>query len=440
MAVNKLTSDLKKKLIQQSLQRQMKKVDADTKKPIRSLGQAEIPEKFYRFDQHPGCIQMNIMNKGAEQLGVESPFFRVHEGVAGALSVIDGNEIINFASYNYLGLTGHPKVNKAAKKAVDQYGTSVSASRIVSGERPVHQQLEQALADFYDVDDAVVFVSGHATNVSTIGYLFGPKDLIIHDEFIHNSSIVGSQLSGAKRLSFSHNDMASLEQLLKDNRQQFERVLIIVEGLYSMDGDFPDLIKLVELKKRYKTFLMVDEAHSFGVLGDTGKGLREEFNVASTDVDIWMGTLSKTLSGCGGYIAGESALVENLRHLAPGFLYSVGIPAPVAAAATASLEIIKAEPERIQKLHQISEYFITSAQQLGLDIGKSQGTAIIPVILGSSLKAASISSELFKQGINVQPILYPAVPEKSARLRFFLCCDHTEQQVDQTLELLSKLI
>ena len=440
MTVKKLTSDLKKKLIQQSLQRQLKKVDSDVQKPARSLGQADISDKYCRFDQHPGYLQLKIMDKGAEQLGVESPFFRVHEGTAGATSLINGVEMVNYASYNYLGLSGHPKVNQAAKEAIDTYGTSVSASRIVSGERPVHQQLEKALADFYEVDDAVVFVSGHATNVSTIGYLFGPKDLIIHDEFIHNSSIVGSQLSGAKRLSFTHNDMTSLEQLLKDNRQQFERVLIIVEGLYSMDGDFPDLTKLVDLKKRYKTFLMVDEAHSFGVLGKTGRGLREEFNVTSTDVDIWMGTLSKTLSGCGGYIAGESALVENLRHLAPGFLYSVGIPAPVAAAATASLEIIQAEPDRIEKLRVISEYFIAKAKQLGLDIGESQGIAIIPVILGSSVKAASISSELFKQGINVQPILYPAVPEKSARLRFFLCCEHTQEQIDATLSKLAAIL
>ena len=438
MAVNKLTNDLKQKLIQQSLKRQLKKVDNEADQPVRSLGQADIPDKFYRFDKHPGFLQMEIMSKGAEKLGVESPFFRTHEGTAGATSIINGVEMINYASYNYLGLSGHPAVNAAAHNAIDQYGTSVSASRIVSGERPVHQQLEQNLAEFYGVEDAVVFVSGHATNVSTIGYLFGSRDLIIHDEYIHNSSIVGAQLSGAKRLSFSHNDMTSLEQVLKENRQQFERVLIIVEGLYSMDGDYPDLKKLVELKKQYKTFLMVDEAHSLGVLGETGRGLSEQFDVNTRDVDIWMGTLSKTLSGCGGYIAGESALVENLRHLAPGFLYSVGIPAPIAAAAVASLELIRNEPQRIERLKQISDYFVTKAKAANLDIGECDGIAIIPVILGSSVKAAQISSELFAQGINVQPILYPAVPEKSARLRFFLSCEHTTEQVDHTLELLQQ--
>lgn len=440
MAVKKLTSELKQKLIQQSLHRKLKNAAADADKPVASLSETAIPDKFCRFDQHPGYIQMQIMNKGAEQLGVESPFFRVHEGLAGPTTVIDGRELINFASYNYLGLSGHPEINRAASQAIEQYGTSVSASRIVSGERPVHRQLEQALANTYEVDDAVVFVSGHATNVSTLGYLFGAKDLIIHDEYIHNSSIVGAQLSGAKRLAFPHNDLDSLERLLRENRHQFERVIIVVEGLYSMDGDFPDLNRLVQLKQQYRVFLMVDEAHSFGVLGKTGNGLRETFNVAATDVDIWMGTLSKTLSGCGGYIAGESALVENLRHLAPGFLYSVGIPAPTAAAALKSLEIMTREPERVTKLQSISAYFITKARQLKLNTGDSEGFAIIPVILGSSVKAATLSSELFKQGINVQPILYPAVPEKSARLRFFLSCEHTRKQVDTTLNTLTALL
>lgn len=440
MAVKKLTSDLKQKLIQQSLHRKLKNSAAEADKPVASLNGSAIPDKFCRFDQHPGYTQMQIMNKGADQLGVESPFFRIHEGLAGATTTIEGRELVNFASYNYLNLSGHPEINQAACQAIEQYGTSVSASRIVSGERPIHRQLEQALANTYGVDDAVVFVSGHATNVSTLGYLFGAKDLIIHDEYIHNSSIVGAQLSGARRLAFPHNNLDALERLLQENRHQFERVIIVVEGLYSMDGDFPDLNRLVQLKQQYRVFLMVDEAHSFGVLGKTGKGLRETFNVAASDVDIWMGTLSKTLSGCGGYIAGESALVENLRYLAPGFLYSVGIPAPVAAAALKSLEIMAREPERVVRLRSISEYFIAKARKLKLNTGDSEGIAIIPVILGSSVKAATLSSALFKQGINVQPILYPAVPEKSARLRFFLSCEHTPEQVDTTLDKLAALL
>jgi len=440
MSANKLSNSLKQKLIAQSLLRKMKKIDGETIKPLKSQTGSTVTDKFSRFDQHPGFLQLKIMENGSEQLGIESPFFKVHQGLAGATTQIGEQTLINFASYNYLNLNGHPEVNAAAKAAIDQYGTSVSASRIVSGERPLHRELEQAIAQCYKVDDAITFVSGHATNVSTIGHLFGAKDLIVHDEYTHNSAVVGAQLAGAKRLPFAHNDLEALDEVLSDNRHKFERVLIVVEGLYSMDGDCPDLIKLVALKRKHQVFLMVDEAHSFGVFGENGKGLSEEYAVAGTDVDIWMGTLSKTLSGCGGFIAGESALIENLRHFAPGFLYSVGLSAPIAAAAITSLKIMLREPQRIAKLKAISQYFMQSAKAQGLDTGESIGLAVIPVIVGSSVKAAGLSSELFKMGINVQPILYPAVPEKSARLRFFLSCEHTPAQIDETLCKLKKAL
>ena len=441
MSSQNLSQNIKDKLIQKTLQHKLKKAE-NSGNGIASLLKSTTSKqaKANRFDQHPGYQQMQIIKNGAASLGIESPFFRTHEGVAGATSVINGKEVINYASYNYLGLSGHPKVNQAAVDAIEQYGTSVSASRIVSGERPIHQALEAKLAHMYEVDDALAFVSGHATNVTTIGYLFGAKDLIIHDEYIHNSSIVGAQLSGAKRLSFPHNDLDALEALLAEKRHQFERVLIVVEGLYSMDGDHPDLARLVEIKQQHYAFLMVDEAHSFGILGDSGKGLRELYQVAGKDVDIWMGTLSKTMSGCGGYIAGESALIEHLRYMAPGFLYSVGMPAPIAAAALASLEVMEQEPERIHQLMHISKYFLDTAKSLGFNTGESTGIAVIPIILGSSVTAAKASAALFEKGINVQPILYPAVPEQSARLRFFLSCEHTEAQVRETLVLLKTLI
>lgn len=437
----KLSDSLKNKLIQKTLEHKLKRAEASPSALSHLLSGADARKKvFTRFDEHPVYKKMTIMRDGADSLGVSSPFFRVHEGTAGATSQINGQTVINFASYNYLDLSGNPAVNRAAKEAIDQYGTSVSASRIVSGERPIHQALENAIATAYQVEDALVFVSGHATNVSTIGYLFTAKDLIIHDEYIHNSSIVGSQLSGAKRLSFSHNNLEALEQLLKEHRHQFERVLIVVEGLYSMDGDCPNLPHLIALKQKYHALLMVDEAHSFGVMGQHGLGLREHFQINSQDVDIWMGTLSKTLSGCGGYIAGSHALVQMLRYLAPGFLYSVGIPAPIAAASLAALSLMQAEPERVEKLHTISQQFLNTAKELGFNTGHSIGIAIIPIILGSSLKAAKASEMLLAQGINVQPILYPAVPEQSARLRFFLSCNHTNEQVHSTLTQLKDVV
>ncbi len=438
-----LSAQIKDKLIQQTLERRLRQagepLTADFPRHT-TLGARDIPEAFTRFDLHPGYQQLRIVNDGAERLGIRSPFFKQHEGSAGATTQVEGRQLINFGSYNYLGMSGDPVVNAAAKDAIDRYGTSVSASRIVSGERPIHREFERALAELYGVDDAITFVSGHATNVTTIGYLFGPKDLILHDALIHNSTLQGIQLSGAKRLSFPHNDWAALDALLKDQRRQFERVLIVVEGIYSMDGDYPDLPNFVEVKRRHRAFLMVDEAHSLGVMGRSGFGIREHFGMAGGDVDIWMGTLSKALAGCGGYIAGETALVEHLKFMVPGFLYSVGISPPVAAASLAALRCMQREPERVHALQARGAFFLQQAKAADIDTGLSSGLAVIPAIAGSSLRAVRLSEALYHRGINVQPILYPAVPEKSARLRFFMSHAHTESQISETVSALAEEI
>jgi 8-amino-7-oxononanoate synthase len=435
-----LTAQLKEKLIQQSLARRLRQ-SSETPAPARFLNEAaaslEIPEQYYRFAQHPGYQQLRIIADGAARLGIGSPFFKQHDGTAGARTQIGGREYLNFSSYNYLGMSGHPAIAAAAKAAIDRYGTSVSASRPVSGERPVHRELERALADAYGTDDAIVFVSGHATNVTTIGYLFGPRDLVVHDELIHNCTLQGIQLSGARRLPFAHNDWAALETLLSRQRRQFERVLIVVEGIYSMDGDYPDLPRFIDIKRRHRAFLMIDEAHSFGVMGRTGLGIREHFSLAGGDVDIWMGTLSKALAGCGGYIAGETALVEHLKFLAPGFLYSVGMPPPVAAASLAALQCLRQEPWRVAALCDRGALFLELARAAGIDTGSSAGLAVIPCIVGSSTRAARLSAALFERGINVQPILYPAVPEKLARLRFFMSCEHSEADIHETVGALA---
>ncbi len=389
----------------------------------------QVPKEHTRFELFPAYKKIQIARLGADKMRLENPFFRVHEGVAGATTQIDGRSFVNFASYNYLGLAGHPRVNRAAKEAIDHYGTSASASRLVAGERPVQRQLEEALAELYGVDDCLVFVSGHATNVSTIGHLFGARDLIVHDSLIHNSILEGARLSGATRRSFPHNDLQALDALLSEIRGRFERVLIVVEGLYSMDGDMADLPALVAIKRRHKAFLMVDEAHSLGVLGETGRGLHEHHGIDGREVDIWMGTLSKTLAGCGGFIAGSTALIEQLRYGAPGFVYSVGISPPLAAASLAALHIMLEEPERVERLRERGREFLQMAQEAGLDTGLSTGLAIIPVLVGSSIQATRLSQGLFEKGINVQPIIYPAVEEKMARLRFFISAMHTEPQL-----------
>lgn len=427
-----LVQQIKERLIEQSLHRKLNA--ADKSAPDKHSGR----EKFTDFTQHSAYRQIAVFRHGAEQLGLDNPFFRVHDGRAGALTEINGKSYINFSSYNYLGLSGDPRVNQVVVDAVERYGTSVSASRMVSGERDIHRQLEQALAQTYEVDDALAFVSGHATNVSTIGYLMGAKDLILHDELIHNSVAMGAQLSGAKRMAFAHNDMSALESLLRQHRDGFERVLIVVEGIYSMDGDYPDLPELVRLKEAHDAWLMVDEAHSFGVLGERGFGIREHFSLPGNAVDIWMGTLSKSLASCGGYIAGAQPMVDILRNLAPGFLYSVGIPAQLAAPALKALSILRDEPWRVARLRENSRLFLDKLNQLGVNTGRSMGYAVIPLITGNSVNAGRLSGRLFEHEINVQPIVYPAVSEKNARLRFFLSSEHTSEQISQAIDVLKK--
>ncbi len=446
-----LSGSVKDQLAQKMLEKRLKKVTevqlnnaegiekAEGSRSRKSLlGNSKIPDEYCRFDKFPGYQQIRILEEGGKQLGVPSPFFKVHEGIASNITHIAGEEYINFASYNYLDLCGHPDVSEAAKNAIDQYGTSASASRPVAGERPIQRDLEIALARLYDVEDSIVFVSGHATNVTTIGYLFGQKDLILHDSLIHNSIVQGGQLSGATRLPFPHNDWQALDELLFQQRKNYERVLIVIEGIYSMDGDYPDLKRFIEIKQRHKAFLMVDEAHALGVLGEKGHGIKEHAGIDGYEVDLWMGTLSKTLASCGGYIAGEKALIEHLKFSAPGFLYSVGISPPLAASALTALKLLDKEPERVKLLKERGHQFIALAQKHGLNIGSSAGLSVVPIITGSSAMAGRLANACFERGINVQPIFYPAVQEGMARLRFFICSSHTEEQIEHTVTVLAE--
>jgi 8-amino-7-oxononanoate synthase len=382
--------------------------------------------------------QFRIVRSAAELLGISDPYFRVHDGIAGAETSIAGKNFINFSSYNYLGLNGHPEVAAAAKDAIDRFGTSVSASRLVSGERAPHRELERQLAELHGAEDCIAFVSGHATNVTVIGHLMGRNDLILHDAFVHNSAVQGAQLSGARRLSFPHSDAAAAERLLAENRTRYKRVMLVIEGHYSMDGDIPDLPAFSAMAQRHGAWLLVDEAHSIGVVGPSGKGIAEHFNLPANAADFWMGTLSKTLSGCGGYIAGRRELVEYLKVSAPGFVYSVGMPPPIAAAAIASLTVMAREPERVARLNANTRLLMDEIGKAGLDTGLSCGLGIVPVITGSSISAGRLSDALFKRGINVQPIIYPAVPEKSARLRFFVSSEHTTEQIATTVAILKE--
>ena len=380
--------------------------------------------------------ELRLIEEAADYLGIDDPFFRVHDGIAGAETVIGNRTYINFASYNYIGLNGDPRIAAAAKAAIDRYGTSVSASRPVSGERPIHRDLERALARIHGAEDSIALVGGHSTNVTVIGHLLGRNDLVVHDSLIHNSIVQGAMLSGARRAPFRHLDPAAADRILADARPRHGRALLVIEGHYSMDGDVPDLAAFVAVARRHRAWLMVDEAHALGVLGPRGFGSADHAGMDPNEVDIWMGTLSKSLVSCGGYIAGRKELIGYLKRMAPGFVFSVGIAPPVAAAALAAVEILEREPHRVHRLNERAAQFLHLARDGGLDVGGSIGAAIVPIITGSSIGAARLSQALFRRGINVQPILYPAVPERAARLRFFLTADHTENQVRDAAAML----
>ncbi|MFD6356585.1 type I polyketide synthase [Nocardia tengchongensis] len=389
---------------------------------------ADFPEVRAIFDR----IEM------AEKFGVSNPYFLVNDGVTRDSSVIEGNEVLNFSSYNYLGMSGHPAVTTAVQDAVARYGSSVSASRLLSGEKTIHAELERELAALLGTEDAITFTSGHATNVTVIGHIVGPDDLIVHDSLAHDSILQGCKLSGATRRPFPHNDFSALDHMLADIRHLYRRVLVVIEGVYSQDGDIPDLPTLIEVKKKHQALLMIDEAHSIGVLGPTGGGIGEYFGVDRGDVELWSGTMSKALAGCGGYVAGSTELVRFLKYTTPGFVYSVGITPANAAASLAALRQLGAEPALLSQLRESSRLFLTLAKEAGIDTGDSHDTPVIPCIVGDSMKTLALSNTLLCRGINANPILYPAVPEDKARLRFFITTCHTEEQIRSTVKILAE--
>lgn len=399
----------------------------------------EITEDCWNIAKFPEYLQLHAKLDMVNKMKLNH-FFDVQEGITGATTCIRGRVYHNFSCYNYIGASGHPLVQQAAKDAIDQYGTSVSASRIVAGEKPIHGELEHGISDFLGTEATILLVGGHQTNETVIGHMMGADDLILYDALAHNSLVQGSILSGARRRPFPHGDWAAADQILSQHRHQYKRVLIVLEGVYSMDGDYPDLPEFIRLRNKHKTLLMIDEAHSIGVLGDTGRGIGEHFHVNRKDVDLWMCTLSKTFGSCGGYISGCKELIEYLKYTVPGFMFSVGMPPAQAGAALGALELLKNEPERVLRLRENSVYFKDLADKLGMNTGFARNTGVVPVVIGNSVQCLKISHLLFENGIDVQPILHPAVEERSARLRFFLSSEHTKDQIKETLKILANII
>jgi 8-amino-7-oxononanoate synthase len=370
--------------------------------------------------------------------GITVPFFQPRDGVSASTIRWHGRELINYSGYNYLGLSGHPKVSAAAKAAIDKYGTSASASRIVSGQIELHGELEKRIASFLGTEDALVFVSGYLTNVTVISHLMGRADAVFYDSAAHNSILTGARLSGAHMVSFAHGDWDSLERSLASSRTEYRRGLLIGEGVYSMDGTIFSLDAALEAKQRHDLLLMVDEAHSLGTLGATGRGVCEHYGMPPSAVNIHMGTLSKTLAGCGGYIGGDRSLIEYLRYLAPGFIFSVGLSPPDTGAAIAALDVLEREPSRTGELRQRTERFRQLAHQWGIPVGGDAMAPVASIVIGNGDNCMLLSQRLLEQGIHVQPIVYPAVAQDGARLRFFITIDHTEAQFRATMPVLAK--
>lgn len=400
----------------------------------------EIPEEFYDLEKLPEWQQLQRTVQSIEAVGEKNPFYTVHETTSTDRTKIAGQEMINFSGYNYLGMSGDPAVADAAKLAIDEYGTSVSASRLVAGTRPVHVELEEEIAKFTGAEDAVTFVSGYLTNNVVIGHLMGPGDLVVQDELVHNSIIFGTQTSGAARRTFPHNDWQALDDLLKEVRGQYRKVLIVVEGVYSMDGDFPDLPKFVEVKRRHRALLMVDEAHSIGTMGANGRGMSEYFGISASDADIWMGTLGKALGACGGYICGKRQFIQYMKLTCPGIVFSIGLSPSSASAALKALQLLQEDPQRVATLQVRAAFFLTLCRQRGLNTGTSSESPVVPVIIGNSLKALKASRMMHERGVSVQPILHPAVSEEKARLRFFISCLHSNEQLSTAVEHLANVL
>lgn len=348
----------------------------------------------------------------------------------------EGRTLTSFANYDYLGLSDHPAIRDAAHSAVDRVGIGALGSRIVGGERLIHAEFEDALARFVGADACITLVSGYLANVSTISHVMGNRDLILHDELIHNSIVCGIAGAKATSVQFRHNDMEQLEKLLKERRSNHRNCLIVVESLYSMDGDITNLPELLDLKDRFGSWLLVDEAHSIGVLGRNGRGVSEHFGVDPRRIDIITGTLSKTFVSCGGFVCAQKAVIEWMRYTLPGFVYSVGLPPVIAAVAHAALTVLMAEPERTAKLQTNAQRFLRRAREANLATGSAVGQGIVPVLFPDLTSTMEGSEFLLENDIFAPPIVQFGVPKELPRIRFFISSRHGTEDIDRAVKTL----
>lgn len=370
----------------------------------------------------------------AKALGVY-PYFREIESDQDTEVIINGKKVLMFGSNSYLGLTNHPKIKEAAIAAIKKYGTGCAGSRFLNGTLDIHVELEKRLARFVGKEEAIIYSTGFQVNLGVISCLTGREDYIIGDELDHASIIEGRRLSFSTQLKFKHNDMASLEKVLKSCPEDKVK-LIVVDGVFSMEGDVANLPEIVALAKKYNAAIYVDEAHGIGVFGRQGRGTCDHFGVAQ-DVDLIMGTFSKSFASLGGFVATDSITANYLRHNSRSYIFSASITPASTAAVSAALDIMESEPERIEHLWEMTHYALDGFRNMGCEIGNTS-TPIIPLFIRDNNKTFRITRELFDEGVFVNPVVSPAVPSDSTLIRFSLMATHTKEQLDFALDKIQK--
>ena len=355
----------------------------------------------------------------------------------GAWLVVDGKNVLNFCSNNYLGLANHPKIVEAAKEATKKYGVGPAAVRSIAGTMDLHVQLEQRLATFKGAEDVITFQSGFTANLGTISALVGKEDVVFSDRLNHASIIDGCRLSGAKIIPYEHNDAEALEDAIKDNLSNYRRALIVTDGVFSMDGDIAPLPDLYEVAKKYDILFMVDDAHGEGVLGKGGRGIVDHFGLHGK-VDIEVGTMSKAFGVVGGIVAGDKVIVEWLRQRGRPFLFSSAVTAPDAAACLAAVDLLEESTELVDRLWANAKHFKAEMKKLGFDTGVSE-TPITPVMLGEAPLAQQFSRELFEEGVFAMSIGFPTVAKGKARIRVMISAAHDNDDLGKGLEAFEKV-
>lgn len=382
--------------------------------------------------------RIRIMNERVKQVrNLDLYFYNqpVRELRGGARVLVNGREMGMYASYSYLGLIGHPKINAAAKDAIDRYSTGTHGVRSLAGTLTLHQELEETIAAFKDTEAAITYSSGYATNLTVVSTLLGRGDYVISDKLNHASIVDGCLMSGAKFMRFRHNDMESLDQRLSQVPNGKTK-LVVADAVFSMDGDVINLPEVVNLCRKYNAWLMIDEAHSVGVLGSTGRGIEEHFALKDS-IDIKMGTLSKTIPSVGGYIAGNRELIEYLRHASRAYIFSAALPPAQAAAAKAAFEVIQDETWRVQRLKENADQFINGINSRGFDTLNTE-TAIVPILCGSDDNAFAMTRAVQRNDTFVLPVVSPAVPPGLARLRATVTAAHEPEDIENAMEVIER--